>query len=197
MGIYENIQVLCQKNNLLISHLEKKLSFSNGSIRRWNESSPSTDKLQKVADYFKISIDHLIYGFNRQLFASTLSLLKSSRTKEQFADDSGIDINELSPFLTGTAEKQPSTDMLIKLIETNIHAPFITAEEIFKDAGYDAPEQYKDTQPIQTPTLEEKNELGQIEAELLRIMKTLNIKDKTVILTLAYELEEKNKSQQP
>ena len=60
MGICENIQFLSKLRGLPISHLEKELSFANGSIRRWNESSPSIDKVQKVADYLNVSTDYLL-----------------------------------------------------------------------------------------------------------------------------------------
>lgn len=63
MGICENVQRLCKKKGLPVSHLEKELSLANGSIRRWNESSPSADKLQKVAEYFNVSTDYLL-GYN-------------------------------------------------------------------------------------------------------------------------------------
>lgn len=42
------------------AELERKLDFSAGSLRNWNKSTPSGDKIQKVADYFDVSTDYLL-----------------------------------------------------------------------------------------------------------------------------------------
>lgn len=58
--IVERIQTLCKASNTTLSQLEKELSFGNGTIRRWNDNSPSMDRVLKVADYFKVSVDYLL-----------------------------------------------------------------------------------------------------------------------------------------
>ncbi len=62
MGLVENIQSLCNRNNTNFKNLEKNLHLSNGTISRWNQSKPSYDKVVKVANYFNVSIDFLITG---------------------------------------------------------------------------------------------------------------------------------------
>jgi transcriptional regulator with XRE-family HTH domain len=59
MNILENIQSLCQKNSISIPNLEIELGFGRGTMYRWDKSSPKVDTLQKVANYFKVSIDEL------------------------------------------------------------------------------------------------------------------------------------------
>jgi transcriptional regulator with XRE-family HTH domain len=44
----------------LLRHLERKMDFGNGTIRRWDTTTPSGDKLLKVADYFNVSVDYLL-----------------------------------------------------------------------------------------------------------------------------------------
>lgn len=139
MGICENVQSLCKKNKLPVSHLEKELSLANGSIRRWNDSSPSIDKLQKVADYFKVSIDYLIYGFHRAWLAAGLKIIKGERTLTQFAKDTGIDENELHELCAGTAIKQPSIETIAKIITDN-NCGLPPNNEIFEAAGYNPDE---------------------------------------------------------
>lgn len=58
--IYERIRKLCKERNISIYRLEKELGFSSCSICKWKSSSPSVDKLRKVADYFQISVDYLL-----------------------------------------------------------------------------------------------------------------------------------------
>ncbi len=67
MAIVENIKLLCEENGLSIPKLEKSLGFSKGSVYNWDTNSPSIDKVQKVATYFNVSADDLIYGYKANL----------------------------------------------------------------------------------------------------------------------------------
>ena len=58
--ILKKILKLAEKNNISISCLEKTLGFGNGTIKKLGESSPSVDKLKKVADYFNVSVDYFL-----------------------------------------------------------------------------------------------------------------------------------------
>ena len=59
--VYERIKRLCAKKGITIAKLESDLGFGNASIKKWeNMSSPSIDKVVKVATYFDVSIDYLM-----------------------------------------------------------------------------------------------------------------------------------------
>ena len=58
--IVERIQSLCEEANTTLAQLEKELNFGNGTIRRWNDSSPSMVRVLKVANYFEVSVDYLL-----------------------------------------------------------------------------------------------------------------------------------------
>lgn len=65
MGVYklsilENVQLLCKEHGISVPGLEKELGLGKGSIYRWNKNSPSVDKLQKVANYFRVSLDQVV-----------------------------------------------------------------------------------------------------------------------------------------
>ncbi|WP_242223700.1 helix-turn-helix transcriptional regulator [Bacillus cereus group sp. BfR-BA-01380] len=60
MTLVNTIKSLCAQRKTTISALERELEFGNGTIRRWDKTSPSADKLQKVADYFYVTIDSLL-----------------------------------------------------------------------------------------------------------------------------------------
>lgn len=60
--ILKNIIKLCRERGISISKLEKTLGFGNATIRGWENSSPSVDKIKKVADFFGVSIEVLISG---------------------------------------------------------------------------------------------------------------------------------------
>ena len=56
----EKISQLCSQREMTITELERKLKFGNSTIMKWRSSSPTVDKLKKVADYFGVSIDYFL-----------------------------------------------------------------------------------------------------------------------------------------
>lgn len=60
MGLVEKIRMLCNEKKITIAELERKLNFASSSIRKWDTQSPSSERLQKVADYFDVSTDYLL-----------------------------------------------------------------------------------------------------------------------------------------
>lgn len=58
--LLENIRRLCSEKPISIAKLERETGISNGTISRWNTSSPSVENVQKVADFFGVTIDDLI-----------------------------------------------------------------------------------------------------------------------------------------
>lgn len=58
--IYENILSLCEKNGVSVARLEKECGFGNATIRSWSVSSPTIAKVQRVAEYFGVSVNDLI-----------------------------------------------------------------------------------------------------------------------------------------
>ena len=60
--IYDRIKELCAKKGISIYRLEKDLSFSSCSICKWKTSTPSVDKVQKVANYFGVTVNYLLEG---------------------------------------------------------------------------------------------------------------------------------------
>lgn len=60
MTLVEKIRSLANKKNMSLPQLEVELGLGNGTISRWRTSSPNTEKLQRIADYFNVSIDWLL-----------------------------------------------------------------------------------------------------------------------------------------
>lgn len=58
--LYEKIQEICDSKGITVSGLEKDLGFSNSTIRKWKNSSPSIENLKKVADYFGVTVDYFL-----------------------------------------------------------------------------------------------------------------------------------------
>lgn len=60
MNVLERIQLLCKEKGMNPSNLEVELGFGRGTLYKWNKSSPNTDRLSAVADYFDVSMDWLL-----------------------------------------------------------------------------------------------------------------------------------------
>ena len=60
MTLVEKVRALCDSKELTLAALERRLDFGNGTIRKWDNATPSGDKLAKVADYFNVSVDYLL-----------------------------------------------------------------------------------------------------------------------------------------
>lgn len=60
--IEEVINSLLKENNMTIEQLEEKAEIKLGSIKNWNKSFPSVDKVQKVAKILNTTPYYLITG---------------------------------------------------------------------------------------------------------------------------------------
>lgn len=51
-----------QHEKLSINKLEQECGLTRGSMAKWDDHAPSPDKGKKVADYFNVSVEYLLYG---------------------------------------------------------------------------------------------------------------------------------------
>ena len=58
--LLERIKELCKSRSMTVTNLEDKLDLPNNTIYQWKKRIPNTERLQKVADYFGVSIDYLL-----------------------------------------------------------------------------------------------------------------------------------------
>lgn len=58
--IVDNIAALCVERGISIAKLEREVGIGNGIVGKWANSSPTVEKLKKVADYFGVSVDSLL-----------------------------------------------------------------------------------------------------------------------------------------
>lgn len=65
--VFERIEELRKSTGISQGKLEKELGFSNGSISKWKNSTPKSDRLQKLADYFGVSVEYLMTGKENEL----------------------------------------------------------------------------------------------------------------------------------
>ena len=58
--ILANITKLCKSKGISVARLERETGIGNGTISRWENSSPTIDSVRKVAKFFEVTIDELI-----------------------------------------------------------------------------------------------------------------------------------------
>lgn len=74
MTVFERIENLRKSRKISQGKLEKELGFSNGSISKWKTSMPTPERLQKIADYFGVTIDFLMTGKEETIAKSELTV---------------------------------------------------------------------------------------------------------------------------
>lgn len=62
MLTYETIKMLCKNNGITVTGLEKELGFARGSLCKIDTNKPSMAKVEKIANYFNMSVEYLITG---------------------------------------------------------------------------------------------------------------------------------------
>ncbi|HGJ2081017.1 TPA: helix-turn-helix domain-containing protein [Streptococcus pneumoniae] len=88
MTILNRIRSLANDRKVTLAELERNLNFSNGSLRKWETSTPSGDKIEKIADYFNVSTDYLLGRTDNPTIANK---------KEQFFfEGKEVDVEELA-----------------------------------------------------------------------------------------------------
>ena len=60
MLTYETIKMLCKRKGVTVTGTEKELGFARGSLCKVNTSKPSMEKVQKLANYFNVSVEFLM-----------------------------------------------------------------------------------------------------------------------------------------
>ena len=58
--LYDKIKEVAKTKSLSIYRIERDLGFSNGSLRKWKNSTPSATSLKKVANYLNVTSDELL-----------------------------------------------------------------------------------------------------------------------------------------
>ena len=119
--ILRNIKALCAANETSASQLEQALGFGEGTIYKWNNSTPGVDKLKKVADYLEVPVDYFLSeqpseeAGSVSTYEKFTELLKAKGvTAYRVSKETGIAQTTISSWKYGG---EPKADKLIKLAD--------------------------------------------------------------------------------
>lgn len=59
MTVFERIQLLAKKQGKSVKDVSRELGFGESTIYKWKTQSPKAEYLEKIADYFNVSLDYL------------------------------------------------------------------------------------------------------------------------------------------
>lgn len=62
MLTYDRIKALCKQKGVTVTGTEKELGFARGSLCKVETNKPSVEKVQKLAQYFGVSVEYLTTG---------------------------------------------------------------------------------------------------------------------------------------
>ncbi|WP_462364809.1 helix-turn-helix domain-containing protein [Roseburia inulinivorans] len=85
MSTYEVIKQLCDEHGIALTALEKELGFGRGSLGKLKSGGTSAKRLQKIADYFGVSINYLMNGETTEKINNTSQL--STKDERDIAKD--------------------------------------------------------------------------------------------------------------
>jgi transcriptional regulator with XRE-family HTH domain len=109
MSLFNNVKALCKREGIRVEQLSSDLGWGETSIYRWDKTSPSVDKVVKVANYFCVPVESLL--------AETYTVTDPSNKDElkKFITSKG---NEPYIILSAKAQKNGiSPETLAALIE--------------------------------------------------------------------------------
>ena len=58
--IYDKIKEICKDKGISVASVEEKAGLGNGTITKWNNSSPTVENLKAVADVLKVSVSKIL-----------------------------------------------------------------------------------------------------------------------------------------
>lgn len=107
MPLVEKLRALAKAQNTSFSALEKELGFGNGTIQKWDNSSPSCDKLLKLANFLNVSIDSLLRDeYNNtttdHMYKQLISLYQNATSEDQLRVLNYLELVNSLPLSTHT-----------------------------------------------------------------------------------------------
>ena len=99
-NLVKKIRQLCKEEGISVRRLERDNNFGNGLVAKWTRSSPNIEYLQRVAEYFNVTVDYLMESSDEK-YAFPHNIIVESRTSQRIDKETynenrkNVDINAL------------------------------------------------------------------------------------------------------
>lgn len=135
--LLERVKLLASEKKMTIAELERKLNFAQGSISKWSKQSPSSERLQKVADYFDVSADYLLGRTEKRRYYDLTEKDEKDISKELEEMIEDLKNAGALAFSKETAEIDKQThELLIASLENSLRIAKIEAKKRFTPKKY-------------------------------------------------------------
>lgn len=139
MDLRDRIKELCKEKHISINTLETTLGFGKGYISKLGKSTPNISKIQKIADYFGVSIDYLMTGQESSLPASEPIL--NARDERDIAKRLEAALDDLENtqdglMFSGEPLDDETRELLKASLENSIRIAKINAKQKFTPKKY-------------------------------------------------------------
>lgn len=137
MTLRDTIKNLCKKNSISINKLETELGFAKGYISKLDKSTPNAAKLQKIADYFDVTLDYLMTGENAKNTGIILTA-KDERDIAKRLEDTLQDLENSQNGLMFSGEPldDETRELLKASLENSIRIAKINAKQKYTPRKY-------------------------------------------------------------
>jgi len=127
--MYDRFVQLLQEKGVSVYQVSKDTGITQTSLSSWKngKSTPKLDKLQKIADYFDVTIDYLVGASDNRGYPAKPTAQDFSRWDEQYGDNIKKELSALNAVRLKPIEKQK-----IPLLGTIAAGQPIFADENFE-----------------------------------------------------------------
>lgn len=116
MTTYERIQELSKERGLSVRELGRKLDIGETTIYKWKTQTPKLDVLEKVADYFDVSVDYLVGRTDKKLPFDRWERMYGDSVREEqsrYNVNKTSDLAENDVVFTFEGKKIPKEDLAL------------------------------------------------------------------------------------
>ncbi|HEM5195288.1 TPA: helix-turn-helix transcriptional regulator, partial [Streptococcus suis] len=86
---YEKIKELAENQGISLNKLEEKLGYSRNTIYNMRKSTPNSERIAEIADYFNVSTDYLLGRTDNPRIAS-------DETEKFYFEGKEVDVERLA-----------------------------------------------------------------------------------------------------
>lgn len=97
--LYERIQKLSKEQHKSLTQVAIDLGMSDNAIYKWKSQTPNLISLQKVAEYFNVSVDYLLGRTSFRNLPNEEKLAEDVKKYEQFRNLSNEDVSDVLDFM--------------------------------------------------------------------------------------------------
>ncbi len=101
MTTFDRLKKLCEEQQISIVELEEKLGFGRNSLYGWKKKIPNGANLEKVADFFNVSVDYILGRTNQKSLPedNTVHTIAAHHEGDEWTEEELEEIEEFKRFV--------------------------------------------------------------------------------------------------